>query len=78
VKAPRWLQAWWRRRRVRVAMHRIAEMSPEFRRDLGLDDTTIDDLIAHEGGGDCAAARQVGFASGKAATPGPCAPGTAP
>jgi len=77
MRAPRWLQAWWRKRRARVAMSQIAQMSPEFRRDLGLDGATIGDLIAFESGGEFAGARQAVFGPG-ASTPEPCAPGTVP
>ncbi|OEO33069.1 hypothetical protein VW23_008415 [Devosia insulae DS-56] len=58
-------------------MHQIAQFSPEFRRELGLDDVTIDDLIALEGGGDFSEARQAVFAAHGPATPGSCAPGNA-
>lgn len=67
MKAPRWLEAWWQRRRVRIAMYQIAQLSPEFRRELGLHDMTIDDLIALEAGGDFAGARQAVFGRGEAA-----------
>jgi hypothetical protein len=57
-------------------MYQIAQFSPEFRRELGLDDMTIDDLIALEAGGDFAAVRQAVFAGSSAARSEPCAPGT--
>jgi len=69
-----WLKAWWQRRRLRVAMYQIAQLSPEFRRDLGLDGATVDDLVALEEGGEFAAARQAVFSGCKAAAAGPGAP----
>lgn len=69
-----WLKAWWQRRRLRVAMYQIALLSPEFRRDLGLDGATVDDLVALEDGGEFAAARRAVFSSCKAAAAGPGAP----
>ncbi len=61
---------------MRIAMHQIAQLSPEFRRDLGLVDATIDDLVAHEDYGDFAAARSVVFGPGNGAAPGASAPAT--
>ncbi|MBN9363081.1 MULTISPECIES: hypothetical protein [unclassified Devosia] len=72
-----WLAAWWRRRRLRLAMSQIAELSPEFRRDLGLGDATIDDLIAQEESGAFADARQAVFGPAKVTASGPPAPGAA-
>lgn len=74
--SPRWLATWWQKRRLRLAMYHIAQMSPEFRRDLGLDGATVDDLVA--GSAEFAAPRQAVFGRHKAATSGPCAPGAAP
>jgi hypothetical protein len=70
-----WLAAWWQRRRLRIAMRHIAEFSPEFRRDLGLADATIDDLIAAEGDDDCAAARRA-ILGERSPAPRGCAPAT--
>lgn len=74
-RAIHWLAAWWQRRRLRIAMQHIAALSPEFRRDLGLDDATLEDLIAHEACGELAAARRAVFGS-SAAAPEACAPAT--
>lgn len=57
-------------------MRHIAQLSPQFRRDLGLDDTTIDDLVEHEECGQFGAARQAVFDGDGSAAPGPCAPAT--
>lgn len=70
-----WLAAWWQRRRRRIAMRHIAELSPEFRRDLGLADATIDDLIAEEGGSDFAMARRAVLGE-RPPLPRGCAPAT--
>lgn len=66
-RATHWFARWWQRRRLRLAMHHMAQMSPEFRRDLGLEDATIDDLAAPEDCGDYSAARHLVFGAGGSA-----------
>lgn len=67
MRAPRWLAAWWRKRRHRIALYQIAQLSPEFRRDLGVEDLTPADLDDADSCNEFAVQRDAALCRGEAA-----------